>query len=220
MINIVGVATHEQKTLIPKITGATIDKKERGEIIAKSLVNPFSPYKLVSLDEKPVSFDTFLSGSDSNVRLTRGIYTVTYISRPYKDKHYLISQDLMGGCFYVSGWQHFVMLCTRIPELAWIKRNSLGLCPELFGFAKMHPGLGFQFTIDWVKYGNKITEKARAEGIDIDNKPFVGYKCNYKDFDEKYRFKVIGPKKSVTDYNDVVKEVDKELFYTVQKEEE
>ena len=216
--------TMERGTLIPQVTGAVITKEDRSEIIAKTLVNPFSLYKLVSLDEKPVSFDTYVSGSDNNIRATRGIYTITYVSRPNSQgKNYMVSQDLMSGMFTVSGWPHFVKLCERIPELAWIKRNSIGLCPELFAMAKRHPGLGFQFTIDWIRYGQKIIETAEAEGIDIDNKPFVAFKCNYKDFDEKYRFKVLGPKKRTVSYRDMFRAAEAELAKlsnTVQKEEE
>lgn len=209
----------ERGTLIPQVTGATLSKKDKGEIIAKTLVNPFSPYKVVDLTEKPVSFDTYVSNlSDSNVRATRGIYTITYVSRPGDNrKHYWVSQDLISGLFSVSGWNHFVHLCERIPELDWIRRNSLGLGPELFNMAKRHPGLGFQFTIDWVRYGQKIIEAAQAEGIDIDNKPFVAFKCNYKDFDDKYRFKTLGPKRRTVSYKDEFKEVEKDL--SVQEEE-
>lgn len=211
----------ERGTYIPQVTGATISKQDKSEIIEKCLVNPFSPYKVVSLDDKPVSFDTYVSMSDSNVRATRGIYTITYLSRPNsKGKNYMISQDLMSGMFTVSGWKHFVMLCERIPELGWIKRNSIGLCPELFSMAKRHPGLGFQFTIDWIRYGQKIIEAARAENIDIDNKPFVAFKCNYKDFDDKYRFKVLGEKRRTVSYRDMFLAAEADLSNTVQEEEE
>lgn len=210
MINeIVGAGRREPGTPIPSLTGNALSKQEQGEIIAKTLVNPFSVYKIVSLRDEPVSFDTYLSGSDSDVRMTRGVYTISYTPRGKQHK-YLISQDLVQGAFRVSGPRHFGCLCERIPELGWLKRNTT-ISDYLFDLAKRHPGLGFQFTIDWERYASKILEAARAKHIDIDNKQFVGFKCSYSDFDEKYRQKVIGPKRTVLDYKDVFKDVDKQF---------
>lgn len=207
---IIGVANREPDTLIPRITGNTITKCDKGIIIANTLANPFSLYKVVSLSEKPVSFDTFKSG-DSDVRLTRGIYTICYVPKSNKNKRpYRISQDLLGGCFTVYDFQHWCKCAACIPELGWIKRNST-LNQELFGLAKCHPGLGLQFTIDWVKYAKKINEKAEAEHINIEHRPFVAYHCSYQDFDDKYRTKTVGPKKTVLDYKETFKNLDKEF---------
>lgn len=198
---IIGTARLEPGTVIPRITGATISKQDAGLIIAKTLANPFSLYKTVSITEKPVSFDTFEPG-DPDVILTRGVYTVTYIpesrghARPFR-----ISQDLVKGTFTVWDWPHWCRLCAAVPEFGWLQRNT-NISKELFGLAKCHPGLGLQFVVDWVRYGKMINEKAKAEKLNIEHRPFVSYHCSYQDFDDKFSKKLVAKPKTIHDYKE------------------
>lgn len=222
MINISGIARAERDTLIPRVSYSKTSKSEQGEIIAKTLINPFSPYKIVHLYDKPVSFDTYVSGQDLDVRTTRGIYTITYVpvvSR--KDNRYAfrISQDLIDGTFGVKNWGHWCALCRRIPELAWINRNTT-ISSKLFGIALEHPGLGIQFVIDYPRYCALIEKRAKQDGIDIDKRPLVAFRCSEQAFNDKYRFKTIETKKKLTEFKDVFKSVEHDLSNTVQEEEE
>lgn len=198
---IIGTARLEPGTVIPRITGATISKQDKGLIIAKTLANPFSLYKVVSIKEKPVSFDTF-EPNDSDVVLTRGIYTIAYVPECRKrTAPFRISQDLVKGTFAVWDWQHFCRLCAAVPEFGWLRRNT-NVSKELFGLAKKHPGLGLQFVVDWVGYSKKIEKKAEDQHIDIDHKPLVSYHCSYQDFDDKFSKKLVAKPKTIHDYKE------------------
>lgn len=156
-------------------------KKMREAIDEKISLNIFTPGRvcmyLVAIDENPITLSDFRR-LKPNIRATRGAYTIQYIPRGSMHRNpkfpYLIGQDLVRLRVTVSGPTHWRSLCGRIPELAWINRNTT-ISEGLFGIAKKHPGLVLRFGIDFVKYCDKITKKAEELGIDIDHKPLVTY---------------------------------------------
>lgn len=149
--------------------------------------NIFSPGKvytyLVDLYDQPITLADFRR-LKPNIRSTHGFYTIQYIPAGSVKRNpkfpYLIGQDLVRIRVTVSGPKHWRALCSRIPELAWVDRNST-ISPELFGIAKKHPGLVLRFGIDFVKYCDKITNRAKELGVDIDNKPLVTYQWGAND---------------------------------------
>lgn len=175
-------------------------------VIENSLISPHSYNKIVSLLDEPVSFQHF-KNMDPTVTGTKGLYTIRYIpesdSRYIKGLHYQIGQDLLYWRVMCSGYTQWKALASKIPELGWIDRNS-NICHELFAIAKSHPGLAFNFTVDWVRYSQMINKKAEEAGIDIDNKPFMAYICSQEDYEKLFKGKQLAKKK---EYNDYVKEV-------------
>ena len=143
--------------------------------------NIFTPGKvysyIVSIYDNPISLADFKQ-LKPEIRCTHGFYTLQYIPAGSVKRNpkfpYLIGQDLVRIRVTVSGPKHWGALCSRIPELAWIKRNST-MTDALFAVAKKHPGLVLRFGIDFVKYCDKITNRAKEIGKDIDNKPLVTY---------------------------------------------
>jgi hypothetical protein len=127
---------------------------------------------------------------------------------------YLIGQDLVRIRVTVSGPKHWDMICTRVPELGWVKRNST-LTGEMFRIAKMHPGLVLRFGIDFPKYCKKIEKAAEELGIDIDHKPLVCYQWSKKT-GEKYKDIELAPVKTKADYLSALLET--EQSKTVQSE--
>lgn len=182
-----------------------------GEISKRALITPFSNKYIVSLLENPVSFKEFKS-FDPNVRATSGFYTIRYVPLHHKDrvkgKPYIIGQDLIRLRVTVSGPRHWGALCDRIPELAWIKRNST-YTDELFAIAKMHPGMVIRFVLDVPRYCRMITQKAEERGIDIDHKPLVGYGCSASDYINVYRKKELSEPRTKADYVKELAEVEK-----------
>ena len=153
----------------------------------ESRQNIFTPGKvytyLVSLTDYPITLQDFRE-LKSDIRATHGFYTLQYIPAGSVKRNpkfpYLIGQDLVRIRVTVSGPKHWGALCSRIPELDWINRNST-ISDKLFAIAKMHPGLVLRFGINFVKYCDKITNRAKELGIDIDNKPLVVYQWGAKD---------------------------------------
>lgn len=194
-------------------TERKLAKMKRLGISENSLVSPVCTKYIVDLRDRPVSYKNFIS-LDPNVRATSGMYYVRYV--PVGSRHtsqgkpFVIGQDMLHFCVAVSNVQHWHCLAKRIPELGWIERNTT-LTNSLFGFAKKHPNMNFTFTIDWERYGDKMTEIAHREGIDIDNKPFVSYKCSTKEYQEKYADKQVRPKVEFDEYRDIINDVDKEF---------
>lgn len=143
--------------------------------------NIFTPGKvytyIVNIFDNPVTFRDF-SELKSDLRATHGFYTIQYIPRGYPKRNpkfpYLIGQDLVRIRVTVSGPAHWKRMCERIPELAWLDRNT-ALSIEMFSIAKKHPGLVLRFGIDFAKYCGTIEKKAEELGIDIDHKPLVTY---------------------------------------------
>ena len=144
--------------------------------------NIFVPGKvynyIVDLNDFPITLNDFRGLVRDSIRVTHGFYTLQYIPSGFPKRNpkfpYLIGQDLVRIRVTTSGPKHWECLCSRIPELDWINRNTT-ICRELFGIAKKHPGLVLRFGIDFVKYCDKITNRASELGIDIDNKPLVVY---------------------------------------------
>ena len=101
-------------------------------------------------------------------------------------------------------------LANRILELGWIDRNST-LEPGLFGLAKSHPGMTIWFTIDWLKYADKIMEEAKQQNLDIDNKPLVAYKCSVEEYENNFKEKELADIKEYSDYASVYSQVRKEI---------
>lgn len=130
---------------------------------------------LVALDDQPITLNDFRA-LKPNIRATHGFYTIQYIPSGSVKRNpkfpYLIGQDLVRIRVTVSGPRHWAAMCSRIPELDWVRRNST-LSDAMFGIAKKHPGLVLRFGIDFVKYCDKITKRAEELGVDIDNKPLV-----------------------------------------------
>lgn len=182
--------------------------------------NVFTPGKvyiyLVEMNDQPITLRDFTKLKDG-IRATHGFYTIQYIPAGSMKRNakfpYLIGQDLVRLRVTVSGPKHWAMLCTRIPELAWLNRNTT-ICPELFGIAKKHPGLVLRFGIDFVKYCDKITNRANELGIDIDNKPLVMYQWGADDVPKVDG--VLNPQKTKQDYAEELKAVQD----TVKGEEE
>lgn len=172
---------------------------------------------IVNIFDKPVSLQEFKS-FQPDIKATRGSYSIQYIPKCDKTRNpkfpYLIGQDLVRLRVTVSGPKHWALLCTRIPELGWIRRNST-LSGDMFRIAKMHPGLVLRFGIDFSKYCKKIEKAAEELGIDIDHKPLVCYQWSKKT-GEKYKDIELAPVKTKADYLSALLEA--EQSKTVQSE--
>ena len=88
-----------------------------------------------------------------------------------------------------------------------MKRNST-ISDALFSIAKKHPGLVLRFGIDFIKYCDKITNRANELGIDIDNKPLVLYQWGANDVPNVDG--VLNPLKTKQDYAEELKAVQDE----------
>lgn len=192
----------------------------KGTIFEETSQNIFTPGKvyayLVSVDDQPITLKDFHE-LKPNIRATRGAYTIQYIPAGSFKRNpkfpYLIGQDLVRIRVTVSGPKHWSALCSRIPELDWIKRNST-LSDGMFSIAKKHPGLVLRFGIDFVKYCAKIESRASELGIDIDHKPLVLYQWGANDVPKVDG--VLNPLKTKQDYAEELKAVQD----TVKGEEE
>lgn len=144
--------------------------------------NIFTPGKvynyIVNLFDEPVTLKDF-KDLKKDIRATHGLYTIQYLPKgnPKRDPRfpYLIGQDLVRIRVTVSGPAHWKRLCERVPELAWLDRNTQIGGIELFSIAKKHPGLVLRFGIDFGRYCSKIERRAEELGVDIDHKPLVLY---------------------------------------------
>lgn len=182
----------KSKSAAQKIIGTALSEKSIGEkkranlsvdvmgiTKSKFVCEPAYMY-VVSIEDKPISRDRLLH-FDSDIRFTKGHYTIQYVPASNKKRNpkfpYLIGQDLVRIRVTVSGPRHWGCLCNRIPELGWIERNST-FRDEMFAIAKKHPGLVLRFNIDYPKYCRVIEERAEREGIDIDHKPLFTYAWN------------------------------------------
>lgn len=185
---------------------------ERG-IIENSLISPRAYNYIVNLDDEPVSIESF-ENKDPKVRGTRGLYSIKYIPSTdinYREGlHFQIGQDLIRWKVLCSGYKMWKALASKIPELGWIDRNST-LVPGLFGLAQCHPGMSIWFTIDWVKYSDKITTKAKEEDIDIDKRPLVAYKCSQSEYEAEYKGKELTDVKEYNDYAAIYNQTRKEI---------
>ena len=186
--------------------------EEQVGAIENTLISPRVYYYVVDLRDEPVSFDKF-TDRDPNVISTQGLYTIRYIPTTQrgsnKAKPFQIGQDLIRWRIMCSGPAHWKCLAKRIPELGWLDRNTT-LTRDMFAMAKRHPSMAFFFTIKWDEYSKKIIKKAEEMGVDIDNKPFVAYKCSQQDFKEKYSKKHLAEKKQFYHYMKEINEAEKE----------
>lgn len=187
--------------------------KERWELVEKCPIQPFSPRHLVCLEEEPIC-EKDLFAKTKFIVATKGNYGIAYntVQKQIKNKSkpFFIYTDLLGfHKLCVSGPVHLKALSSRIPELAWMLRNT-NFDFGLFALAKMHPGTQFDFTVNWVKYSDMINAKAKANGIDNDNKPYVAYKCNYDDYEKKYKGLELEPKHNEKYYEKELKEAEEE----------
>lgn len=184
------------------------DKKWTKGLIEGTLVCPASNTLVVSINDEPVSFQDFVA-FDKTVLHTNGKYYIRYVpttDRYYDPKFpYVIGQDLLDFKVVTSGPKHFFHLCERIPELAWLRRNS-NFKNELFGFAKLHPNICMPFCLDVVKYGDMIIKKAIEKNIDINKAPFVSYQCSEQNY-EMYKTKPTAPKRTKEELMDVINEI-------------
>lgn len=229
---IVAEAKREEAELFRKRISDGINhhkqKVNEGKIIENMLISPTSTKFIVDTRDIPVDVANFIK-FDPHIHATDGCYSIRYIPttdrRHVRGKPYVIGQDMVRLRVTVSGPEHWHALSSRIPELGWIRRNST-LTDELFGICKKHPGMAFWFTLDFVKYTNKINEKAKNMGIDIDNKPLVAYKCSKKDYEEKYKNKELAPARCWYDFqkevadsekdDSVQEEMQKEIHYSIK----
>ena len=192
-------------------------RKENNDITLKIFQPSPVYYYLVHIYDKPISFQS-LRSFNSDIKATKGLYTIQYIPLGSFKRNpkfpYLIGQDLVRLRVTVSGPQHWNMICKRIPELDWIRRNST-MTTELFRIAKMHPGLAIKFGIDFPKYCAKIEKAAEEQGIDIDHKPLFTYQWNDKVREENKDVE-LQPLRTKADYESALLEI--ERSETVQNE--
>lgn len=164
-----------------------LDTVVRGGLIENMLISPKQTRLIVSLLDEPVSYDTFTS-LDPTVRATTGEYFIKYIPesiRPGDKRAFIIGHDLYGFKTKVYNLSHFNRLVQRLPELAWLVRNT-NYDPGLFEVAVQHPGMPIPFALNAVSYCDMIQQKAKEKGLDIDNRPLIAYRCSGKDYHEKY----------------------------------
>jgi len=214
---IVAEAKREDEELKRKKRFKNLEIKEdpeQEEIIENMLVSPGAGNIIVDIRDIPVSFETFIS-FDPNVFMTNGCYSIRYVPktdyRSVPGKPFVIGQDMVRLRVTVSGPDHWHKLSERIPELGWIERNTY-ITRRLFGIAKKHPGISFFFTVKWEEYADRISWNARQNRLDIDNKPFVSYKCSQKNFANIYSKKQLAPKRTELDYAKEIWEVDQEFL--------
>ncbi len=194
--------------------------KETGEEIEVSAFAPVSPYAYkypLRLDDAPVDWAQIMS-LDPQLRMTKGLYMIKYVPQHSRDfrkgRPYKIGQDLIRWDVRVSGPKEWKELCARIPEFGWIDRNST-LRTGLFKIAKQHPGMAFWFTVDWIRYRNKLVKQAKSASVL--KEPFVSRKASlatYKEIASTQDKEVM-----LRYFNDVLAEVNEvEALPTVQRE--
>lgn len=192
-------------------------RKENNDITLKIFQPSPIYFYLVEIHDQPVSFQS-LRSFNPDIRATKGLYTIQYIPNgsPHRNPKfpYLIGQDLVRLRVTVSGPAHWDMVCERIPELGWIKRNTT-LTNEYFAIAKKHPGLAIKFGIDFAKYCAKIEKVAEEQGIDIDHKPLFAYQWNDKVREENKDIE-LAPVRTKADYESALLEIERSK--TVQNE--
>lgn len=206
---IVNAANNEYLNRSEIVRGKKISESQNKDNKVETSQNIFTPGKvysyLVSIYDNPISLEDF-EKLKPEIRCTHGFYTIQYIPAGSVKRNpkfpYLIGQDLVRIRVTVSGPKHWGAMCARIPELGWIKRNST-ITDSMFAIAKMHPGLVLRFGIDFVKYCDKIINRAKELGIDIDNKPLVTYQWNST---------------NVPKVNGIIKHNDKQTYADVLRE--
>ena len=179
--------------------------------------SPFSPYTykyIVRLDDTPVNWDQIF-GLDPLLRVTKGLYMIKYVPRGCKDhrkgRPWKIGQDLIRWDIRVSGPKHWLKLCSTVPELDWLNRNST-FDLRMFDIAVQHPGMTFWFSVDWVMYDQKIKSQNK-----LDEGSLVSRKVSASDYIEFYKQK--DKTILIRYFNDILKEInDAERDSAVQQE--
>ena len=196
---------------------------ENGEgtgISALTFVSPLAYKVIIHLQEKRVTYD-MIKNLDSNLRVTRGIYMIKYLSKKDKKRKkgrpWCIGQDIIRMGINVGGPRHFNYLCEKIPELNWLRHNTT-YCDELFDIAAMHPGIPFWFSVDWLGYAKKLAAQpgpAFGSKQGSDSVPYAVYKCSADQYRKHYQDKCA----TLRVLGDVLKEVQEvEMLPSVQKE--
>lgn len=173
-----------------------LDEMKRGGFKTKPILFPGTSYHVVDLTDKPVNPDTF-QAFDPNVRATFGKFMLTFLNkndrRVRRGRHFVLDQDLIRARIFFYNWGELMFIAERVPEVAWIVRNST-LTPELLELACQHVGVPFVFTIDWVRYAKKLRE------IEKDLKaPYVTY-LTTKEACDKYKDKLLSDRRNINDY--------------------
>lgn len=186
------------------------------EISEHAPVSPYAYKYILNLQDKPVDLAQ-LQALNPNLRTTKGLYMIKYTPLKSKDakkgRPWKIGQDLIRWDIRVAGKSHFRILCDKVPELGWLRRNST-FSDKLFDISRDHPGMTFWFSVDWVRY----VEKLQAQSSSVLRSPFVSRKSSVEDYLENA--------KSLNDkalllrcYNDILKEInDAEKEPAVQEE--
>lgn len=191
------------------------------EISPLAFINPLSYKLVINLKDEIVTKEAMQS-LDPNLRVTKGLFMIKYIPRTdrrrKKGRPFCIGQDLIRMGVYVSGIDHWNYLCDRIPELDWIRRNSIVNTDEkmkrMMNLAVKHPGMAFWFSVDWIGYYDKLKTKL-PKGEDDIERPYAAWKCSAKEYKENYEGKE-AVKRGVEDVRKILTEVDQ--LPSVQKE--
>ena len=174
---------------------------KEGEVVsALAFVSPLAYKIIINLDEKKVTQD-MMQNLDPKLRVTRGMFMIKYIPKTDKNRKkgrpWRIGQDLIRMQIYVSGPIHWNALCDKIPELDWIRKNSImdndqRKIKTLFDLAAQHPGITFWFCIDWFKYNEKLkANSANEPKTETDTTaPFGAYKCSAEEYRKHYKDKL------------------------------
>ena len=178
------VNLHQGKNLREHHEGIVVEAKT-GEEIEVSASSPASPYTykyFIRLDDQPVIWDDIQS-LNPMLRSTKGLYMIKYTPKNSKDRKkgrpWKIGQDLIRWDIRVSGPKHWHYLCDRIPELDWIRRNTI-LTDEMFDIAVQHPGMTLWFSIDWVRYCNLI--RSRTKSVSVQRRPLTSRKASVEEY--------------------------------------
>lgn len=161
---------------------------EEIEVNAQAFVSPLAYKYIIDLRDKPVVWDQ-IKNLDPNLRATKGMYMIKYVPKGSADRKkgrpWKIGQDLIRWDIRVSGPVEWNSLCEKIPELAWLKRNST-LTPNMFNIAVKHPGMSFWFTIKWDEYETNIQKQ--IDKLNWENeKVYVSRKCSFSDYKDLYK---------------------------------
>lgn len=161
---------------------------EEIEVNAQAFVSPLAYKYIIDLRDRPVFFEQ-IQNLDPNLRATKGMYMIKYVPKGSADRKkgrpWKIGQDLIRWDIRVSGPVEWNSLCEKIPELAWLKRNST-LTPNMFNIAVKHPGMSFWFTIKWDEYETYLEQQLEQLKLKLD-KVFVSRKCSFSDYKELYK---------------------------------
>ena len=192
-----------------------LDKGQEVEINANSPASPYTYKYLCRMDDKPVVWDQ-IQNLDPMLRATKGLYMIKYTpvhSKDYrKGRPFKIGQDLIRWDIRVSGPKEWHELCARIIEFGWLERNAT-MNDEWFRLAKLHPGMAFWFSVDWLRYEAKLNSQVQ-EPLDM---PFGVRKASVDEYKkvQKAKDKAV----MIKYFNDILKEInDVEALDTVQNE--